>query len=120
MYLPNTVRKRHKKAFKFIFGYRNLRLRDSAFVRCAPQHMVTEMTTFASCQNAARSNKVLFLCWVDYPLEGSTGNVILAGILAACFTLRGHYTYRFTVVIVSGRQDLPSDASAFSLTSIEG
>ena len=43
-------------------------------------------------------------------VEGSTANVILAGILAACFTLRGHDTYRFTVVIVSGRQDLPSDA----------
>ena len=44
MYLPNTVGKRHKKAFKFIFGDRNLRLRDSAFVRCAPQQMMTEMT----------------------------------------------------------------------------
>ena len=60
--------------------------------------------------------KFFFLCWVDYALEGSTANVILAGILAACFTLRGHDTYRFTVVIVSG---LPSDASAFSLTSLE-
>ena len=42
-------------------------------------------------------------------------------ILAACFTLRGHgiHTYRFTVVFVSGRQDLPSDARAFSLTSFE-
>ena len=44
MYLPNTVGRRHKKAFKFIFGDRNLRLRDSAFVRCAPQQIVTEMT----------------------------------------------------------------------------
>ena len=60
-------------------------------------------------KNAARSNNVFFLCWVDYAREGSTVNVILAGILAACFTLRGHDTYRFTVVIVSGRQDLPSD-----------
>ena len=34
-------------------------------------------------------------------------------ILASCFTLRGHDTYLFTVVIVSGRQDLPSDTSAF-------
>ena len=76
-------------------------------------------TTFASCQNAARSNKVCFLCWVDYALEGSTANVILAGILGVCFTLRGYDTYRFTVVIVSGRQDLPSDESAFSLTSFE-
>ena len=44
MYLPNTVGKRHKKVFNFIFGDRNLRLRDSAFVCCAPQQMVTEMT----------------------------------------------------------------------------
>ena len=44
MYLPNTVGKRHKKAFKFIFGDRNLRLRDSAFVRYAQQQMVTEIT----------------------------------------------------------------------------
>ena len=28
-------------------------------------------------------------------------------------------TYRLTVVIVSGRQDLPSDPNAFSLTSFE-
>ena len=54
------------------------------------------------------------LCWIDYALEGSA-NVILA----ACFILRGHGTHRFTVVIVSGRQDLPSYASAFSLTSFE-
>ena len=27
------------------------------------------------------------------------------------------YTYRFTVVFVSGRQDLPPDARAFTLTS---
>ena len=40
-------------------------------------------------------------------------------ILAACFTLRGHDTYRFSVVIISGRKGLPSDASAFSLTSFE-
>ena len=68
-------------------------------------------------KTAARSNKVFFLCWVDYALEGSTANVILAGILGVCFTLRGYDTYRFTVVIVSGRQDLSgdlsSDASAF-------
>ena len=63
--------------------------------------------------------KFLFLCWVDYALEGSTANVILVGTLAPCFTLRGHETYRFTVVIVSGLQDLPSNASAFSLTSLE-
>ena len=40
-------------------------------------------------------------------------------ILAARFTLRGHGTHRFTEVFDSGRQDLPSDARAFSLTSFE-
>ena len=45
--------------------------------------------------------------------------MILAWILAACFTLRGHDTYRFTVVVACGRQDFPSDASAFPLTSLE-
>ena len=40
-------------------------------------------------------------------------------ILAACFTLRGHGTHRFTVVFVSDRRDLPSDTRAFSLTSFE-
>ena len=60
-------------------------------------------TTFTSCQNAARSKKVFFLCWVDYTLEGSTENVTLAGILVACFTLRGHDTYRFTVVITGAQ-----------------
>ena len=25
---------------------------------------------FTSCQNAAYSNKVIFICWVDYALHG--------------------------------------------------
>ena len=76
-------------------------------------------TTFTSWQNAAYSNKVVLICWVDYALEGS------AFILSKCdfsrmfHTERPWHTYRFTAVIVSGRQDLPSDASAFSLTSFE-
>ena len=41
-------------------------------------------------------------------------------ISAACFTLRGHGTHIDLLVFVSGRQDLPSDATAFSLTSFEG
>ena len=42
-------------------------------------------------------------------------------ILAACFTPRGHGIHIDfnTVVFVSGRQDLPSDARSFSLTSFE-
>ena len=34
-------------------------------------------------------------------------------------TERSWRTYRFTVVFVSGRQDLPSDGRAFSLTSFK-
>ena len=59
-----------------------------------------------------------FLRWVDYAwkvLHFHCANVILA----ACFTLKGHGTHQFTVVFASGRQDLPSDARAFSLTSFE-
>ena len=44
MYLRNTVGKWHEKEFKFIFGDRNLRLRDSTSVCCPPQQMMTEMT----------------------------------------------------------------------------
>ena len=53
--------------------------------------------------------KVLHFHWPKFNVD-----------LAACFTLRGHDThYRFIVVFVSGRQGLPSDARAFSLTSFE-
>ena len=55
-----------------------------------------------------------FLCYVDYALEGST---FLLGHLF--YTERSLHTYRFTVVFVSGRQDLPFDTRAFSLTSFE-
>ena len=55
-----------------------------------------------------------FLCWVDYALEGSTFS------LSRLFhTERSWHTYRFTLVFVSGQQDLPSEAGAFSLTSFE-
>ena len=53
-----------------------------------------------SCQNAAYYNKVVFICWVDYALEGS------AFILSKCYfsrmfhTERSCHTYRLTVVIV--------------------
>ena len=46
-------------------------------------------------------------------MEGSTF------FTAACLTLRGHGTQRFTVVFVSGWQDLPPDERAFSLTSFK-
>ena len=34
-------------------------------------------------------------------------------------TERSWHTYRFTVFFISGRQDLPSDARVFTLTSFE-
>ena len=41
-------------------------------------------------------------------------------ILAACFTLRGHGTHIDLLwFFFSGRQDLPSDARVFTLTSFE-
>ena len=45
-------------------------------------------TTFTSCQNAAYSNKVVFICWVDYALEGS------AFILSKCDFSRMFHTER--------------------------
>ena len=89
MYLPNTVGKRHKKAFKFIFGDRNLRLRDSAFARCARNRWwrkwrskvnvlkigaikgkPTRLLPHAKILLVPRTFFSLF--WVDYALEGST------------------------------------------------
>ena len=75
MYLPNTVGKRHKNAFKFIFGDRNLRLRERAFVGCAPQHMVTEMTCNVNVRKIGSNFKRidmrnclnLSVTWKDFP-----------------------------------------------------
>ena len=60
-----------------------------------------------------------FLRWVDYALEGSTFSLSKCDFSRLFHTERSWHTYRFTVVFVSGRQDLPSDARAFSLTSFE-
>ena len=43
---------------------------------------------FTSCENAAYSNKVVFICWVDYALEGS------AFILSKCYFSRMFHTER--------------------------
>ena len=60
-----------------------------------------------------------FLCAVDYSLEGSTFSLSKCDFSRLFHTERSWHTYRFTVVFVSGRQDLPSDSRAFSLTSFE-
>ena len=59
------------------------------------------------------------LCRVDYALKGSTFSLSKCDFSRLFHTERSWHTYRFTVVFVSGRQDLPSDARAFSLTSFE-
>ena len=60
-----------------------------------------------------------FLCWVDYVLESSSFSLSKCDFSCLYHTERSWHTYRFTVVFVSGRQYLPSDARAFSLTSFE-
>ena len=61
-----------------------------------------------------------FLCRVGFSsLEGSAFSQSKCDLSRLFHTERSWHTYRFTVVFVSGRQDLPSDARAFSLTSFE-
>ena len=60
-----------------------------------------------------------FLCCVDYALEGSTFSLSKCDFSRLFHTEMSWHTYRFTVVFVSGRQDLPSDERVFSLTSFE-
>ena len=60
-----------------------------------------------------------FLYWLDYALEGSTFSLSKCDFSRLFPSERSWHTYRFTEVFVSGQQDLPSDARAFSLTSFE-
>ena len=57
--------------------------------------------------------KFFFLCWVDYALEGSTFSLNKCDFSRMFHTEMSWLTYRFTVVVLSGRQDLPSVTSAF-------
>ena len=53
---------------------------------------------------------------ISFPLQDALeGSTFLLGRLF--HTERSLHAYQFTVVFVSGRQDLPSDARAFSLNS---
>ena len=61
-----------------------------------------------------------FFSWVDYVLEGSTLSLSKCDFSRLFHPERLWHTYRFTVVFVSGRQNLHSDARVFSLTSFEG
>ena len=51
--------------------------------------------------------------------EGSTFLLSKCVFSRLFHTERSGHTYQFTVVFVYGWQDLPSDARAFSLTSVE-
>ena len=59
--------------------------------------------------------KFFFPCWVDYVLDGSTFSPSKCDFSRMFHSERSCHTCQFTVVIVSGRQDLPSDESAFDL-----
>ena len=48
-----------------------------------------------------------FPCWVDYALEGSTFSLNKCYFSRLFHTERSLHTYRFIVVFVSGRKDLP-------------
>ena len=61
----------------------------------------------------------VFSCWIGYALEGSAFSLSECDFSRLFHTERSWHTYRFTVAFVSGRQDLPSDERAFSLTSFE-
>ena len=60
-----------------------------------------------------------FHCCANYALEGSTFSLSKCDFSRLFHTERSWHTLRFTVVFVSGRQDLPSDARAVSLTSFQ-
>ena len=59
-------------------------------------------------------NYMFFLWWVYYALEGS-----ICDFSCLFHTGRSWHAYWFSVVFISGRRDLPSDARAFSLTYFE-
>ena len=61
-----------------------------------------------------------FLCWVDYALEGSTFSLSKCDFSRLFHTERSWHAYRFTVVFISGWQDLLSDVRVFFVfTSFE-
>ena len=57
------------------------RLTESVCVVASNKRGWKAYTTFTSCENVAYSNKVFFLCWVGYALEGSIFHNFL------CFSL---------------------------------
>ena len=60
-----------------------------------------------------------FPCWVDNALESSAFSLSKCDFSSLFHIERSWYTCRFTVVFVSSRKDLLSDARAFSLTPFE-
>ena len=64
------------------------RLTESVCVVASNKRGWKAYTTFTSCENVAYSNKVFFLCWVGYALEGSIFS------LSKCDFSRRFYTER--------------------------
>ena len=87
---------------------------STAFANLALDH--SKCCRFYSNERGAVS---FFLCWVGYALEGSAFSLSKCDFSRLFHTERSWHTYRFTVVFVSGRQDLPSDARAFSFFAAE-
>ena len=57
-------------------------------------------TTLTSCQNAAYSKRVIFICWVYYVQEGSAFILRKFDFSSTFQTKRSWHLYRLTVVIV--------------------
>ena len=72
-------------------------------------------TTFTSCQNAACSNNLFSFSLTGRLCSGGKRCDWSNVIFAAYYTERSWHAYWFSVVIVSGRHDLPSDARAVFL-----
>ena len=99
--------------------------RSTAFGRRQELHLrvfidrPTRLLPYAKILLVTISFFLCWTCWVDYALEGSPFSLSKCDFSRLFHTEKSWHTYRFTEVFVSGRQDLPSDARAFSLTSFE-
>ena len=70
-------------------------------------------TTFISRQNAACSNILFFICWVDYALEGSTFSLSKYDFLSCAHYFQGTATQASSTS--KAREKRPGDEVAFSL-----
>ena len=85
---------------------------DQKYISCL---QATNSSTASANLALAHSSAPGFI----YALEDSAFSLNKCDFSRLFHTERSWHTYRFTVAFVSGRQDLPSDERAFSLTSFE-